>query len=154
VKTPILRVGGNLLTSLQEDLSDEEFLAFQTDLARMVVETDASGVVIDITALDVVDSFMARVINETAHTVSLLGAIAVICGMQPAVALTLVEMGRDLIDVETTLNLDQAMEQLERRIDIRRDAAGGGEEGERVEQTYSGIASGEQGGSPAEREAA
>ncbi len=119
MKVPILQLRGVLLTSLQPELTDEEILGFQDDLARRVAATDANGVVIDITALDVVDSFIARVINETARMARFLGAEVVVCGMQPAVALTLIEMGRELIEVETALNLDQAMENLQRRIASR-----------------------------------
>lgn len=116
MKIPILRLKGILLASIQEDLSDEDALGFQRDVLSRVEETDARGVVIDITVLDVVDSFMARVLNDTAHMARLMGAHVVICGMQPAVALTLVEMGRELIDVETVLNLDQGMEEIEKVI--------------------------------------
>ena len=65
------------------------------------------------TALDVVDSFMARVLNDTANMVRLVGAKAVVCGMQPSVALTLIEMGREVVGVETALNLDQAVDRLD-----------------------------------------
>ena len=94
------------------DLTDQDALDFQADLLQRTAETEAKGIILDITALSVVDSFMARVLNETARMVLLLGAKIVICGMQPAVALTLTEMGRELIDVETALDLDQAMAKL------------------------------------------
>jgi len=84
-----------------------------------VTDTEAKGVVIDITAMEVVDSFMARVLNETASMVRFLGAEAVMCGMQPSVALTLIEMGRELVGVETALNLDQALERIRELIDER-----------------------------------
>ena len=84
-----------------------------------MAETEAKGIVVDITSLGVVDSFMARVLNETARMVLLLGAEVVICGMQPAVALTLTEMGRELIGVETAFDLDQGLEKLERLIEER-----------------------------------
>jgi rsbT antagonist protein RsbS len=116
VRIPILRLKGILLTSIQVDLTDEDALGFQRDMLSRVNETEANGVVIDITALDVVDSFMARVLNDTAHMARLLGAQVVICGMRPAVALTLVEMGRELVDVETVLNLDQGMGKIEQLI--------------------------------------
>ncbi len=112
MKIPILRLKDFLLTSIQVDLTDEDALEFQEDVLKKVTETEANGIVIDITALDVVDSFMARVLNETATMVKLLGTEAVICGMQPAVALTLVEMGRELVEVETALNLDHGFDKL------------------------------------------
>ena len=112
MKIPILNLRDFLLTSIQVDLTDQDALEFQTDLLQRTAETEAKGIILDITALNVVDSFMARVLNETARMVLLLGAKIVICGMQPAVALTLTEMGRELIDVETALDLDQAMAKL------------------------------------------
>lgn len=113
MKVPVLRLKDTLLTSLQMDLIDQEMLDFQSELLRTLVKTRASGVVIDITALDIVDSFMARLLNDTANMVRLLGADVVLCGMQPQVALTLVEMGRELIGVETALNLEQGLEKLQ-----------------------------------------
>ena len=120
---PILRLKDLLLTSIQVDLTDQEALEFQSDVLEMVSHTDAQGIVIDITALDVVDSFMARVLNDTARMVQMLGAEVVLSGMQPMVALTLTEMGRELVGVETALNLDQGLEKLQRLIQER----GGGD---------------------------
>ena len=119
MKIPILKLKDILITSIQIDLTDEEAIVFQTDILTKVSETDAEGLVIDITALDVVDSFMARVLNNTATMVRLLGAEVVLCGMQPSVALTLIEMGRELIGVETALNLDQAVEKINELIKSR-----------------------------------
>lgn len=119
MKIPILKLKDILITSIQIDLTDEEAILFQTDVLAKVSETDAKGVVIDITALDVVDSFMARVLNNTATMVRLLGAEVVLCGMQPSVALTLIEMGRELIGVETALNLDQAVDKIKELIKSR-----------------------------------
>jgi len=120
MKIPILKLKDLLLTSIQVDLTDQEALDFQADVLRMVSKTEAQGIVIDITALDVVDSFMARVLNDTARMVQMLGADVVICGMQPMVALALTEMGRELTGVETALNLDQGLEKLQ-RLTARRD---------------------------------
>ena len=120
MKVPILRLKNILLTSIQIDLTDHDALEFQSDVLGAVTDTDAQGIIIDITALDVVDSFLARVLNETASMTRLLGAEAVITGMQPSVALTLIEMGRELIDVETALNLDQGMAKLQSLIKERR----------------------------------
>ncbi len=119
MRIPILRLENILLTSIQVDLTDQDALEFQADVLRVVKDTEARGIVVDITALNVVDSFMARVINDTAAMVQLLGTEAVVCGMQPAVALTLVEMGRELVGVETALNLDQGVEKLHRLIKER-----------------------------------
>ncbi len=119
MKIPILRLGSILLASIQLDLTDQDALEFQADMLRMVTETDANGVVIDITALDVVDSFLAQAFNDTANMVQLLGAEVVLCGMQPDVAVTLVEMGRQLIGVDTALNLDRGIEKLQLRLEAR-----------------------------------
>ncbi|MEE2897097.1 MAG: STAS domain-containing protein [Gemmatimonadota bacterium] len=113
MRIPILKLKDTLLASIQTDLSDEDALQFQQDLVERSRDTEAAGVVIDITALDVVDSFMARVLNDTANMVRLVGSETVVCGMQPAVALTLIEMGRELVGVETALNLDQAVDRLD-----------------------------------------
>ena len=117
MKIPILRLGDILLTSIQIDLTDQDALDFQADALEMVAQTEAQGLVIDISALDVVDSFIARVLNDTANMVRILGAEVVISGMQPLVALALMEMGRTLIGVETALNLEQGVEKLQRLIE-------------------------------------
>lgn len=122
MKIPILRLGRILLTSIQVDLADVDAMQFQTDLVRKIAEIEALGVAIDITSLEVVDSFMARVINDTASMARLLGAEVVICGVQPFVAMTLVEMGRDLIGADCTFNLDQGLRMLKVRIASRGDA--------------------------------
>ncbi len=122
MKIPILRLKDVLLTSIQVDLTDQDALDFQTDVLRVVSETEAQGIVIDITAMDVVDSFMARVLNDTARMVQMLGAEVVLCGMQPMVALALTEMGRELTGVETALNLDRGLEKLNQLIRERGDS--------------------------------
>jgi|SaaInl4_150m_RNA_FD_contig_21_148310_length_892_multi_5_in_0_out_0_2 rsbT antagonist protein RsbS len=116
MKIPILKLGQVLLTSVQIDMTDQDALDFQDAVLTRVQETDAKGVVIDITGLDVVDSFLARVFNDTAQMVRLLGAEVVVCGIRPAVALTLIEMGRELIGVETALNLELGIEKLNQLI--------------------------------------
>ncbi|EGW23323.1 STAS domain-containing protein [Methylobacter tundripaludum] len=122
MKIPILRLGRILLSSIQVDLTDADAMQFQDDLVNKIAEIEALGIVIDITSLEVVDSFMARVINDTAGMARLLGAEVVICGVQPYVAMTLVEMGRDLIGVDCTFNLDQGLEIIKARIEMRGDA--------------------------------
>ena len=117
MRIPILRLRNILLASLQVDLTDDDIVDFQGDLLKMTAEIDADGAVIDITAMDVVDSFMARVLNDTATMVHLLGTPVVITGMQPAVAISLIEMGRELIGVQTALDLDQGIAMVERLIE-------------------------------------
>ena len=123
MKIPILRLGRILLTSIQVDLVDSDAMQFQYDLLTKIAEIEALGVAIDITSLDVVDSFMARVINDTADMARLLGAEVVICGIQPFVAMTLVEMGRELIGANCTFNLDQGLKVLKSRIALRGDVS-------------------------------
>jgi rsbT antagonist protein RsbS len=112
MKIPILQLGDILLTSVQIDLTDQAALNFQHELLARVQSTNATGVVMDVTALEVVDSYLARVFNDTAQMVRLMGARVVLCGIRPAVALTLVEMGRELLGVETALNLDAGLAML------------------------------------------
>lgn len=121
MKIPILRLGRILLVSIQEDLTDADTMQFQSDVVKKIAETEALGIVIDITALDVVDSFMARVINDTVSMARLLGAEVIICGVQPFVAMTLVEMGRDLIGADCAFNLDQGLKMIQARIAERGD---------------------------------
>lgn len=123
MKIPILKLKGILLSSIQVDLTDHDALEFQEDVLAKIRGTDAKGLIIDITGLDIVDSYLARILNETAHMAQLLGTETVICGMHPSVALTLIEMGRELVGVESALNLDQAMDRVERKI-ARRMGAG------------------------------
>jgi rsbT antagonist protein RsbS len=119
MKIPFLRLGDILLTSIQVDLTDEDILQFQQDALNSIKDREAQGIVIDITSLEVVDSFMARAINETASMARLLGAEVVVCGIQPSVALTLVEMGRGLIGVKSTFNLEQGLQEVRRLIQQR-----------------------------------
>lgn len=118
---PILRLGRILLASIHVDLSDTDAVQFQDDVVRKIAEIEAQGIVIDITALGVVDSYMARVINDTASMARLLGAEVIICGFQPYVAMTLVEMGRGLIGADCVFNLEQGLARLKARIKLRGD---------------------------------
>ena len=123
MRIPILRLGDILLTSIQVDLTDAEVMQFQTDVLHAIADIEARGLVIEITALEVVDSFMARTINDTANMAQMIGAEVVVCGMRPAVALTLIEMGRGLIGVETTFNLNEGLARLNKRIAQRGDSS-------------------------------
>lgn len=121
MRIAIPRLGRILLVAIQQDLSDDEALEFQSNLLSTIAEIESLGVVVDISALDVVDSFMARVINDTASMARLLGAEVIVCGIQPFVALTLVEMGRGLLGADCTFNLEQGLKTLQRRIASRGD---------------------------------
>jgi rsbT antagonist protein RsbS len=124
---PLLRLNARtLIVPLHADVNDDGVLEFQGQLTQRVAEQQVLGVVIDVSALDVVDSYMARVLNDTARMLRLLGASVVVCGIQPAVALTLVEMGRNLVDVATAFNLERALVRLTELMDTadRRDGTG------------------------------
>jgi rsbT antagonist protein RsbS len=121
MKIAIPRLGRILLCAIQQDLSDDGALEFQSNLLSTIADIEALGVVIDISALDVVDSFMARVINDTTSMARLLGAEVIVCGIQPFVALTLVEMGQGLLGEDCTFNLEQGLATLQARISLRGD---------------------------------
>lgn len=113
-KIPILKVEGILIASIQVALDDRSVEGFQQDLLGRVGEDDARGVVIDITSVDVVDSFMARTLNDIAIAVHLLGARLALVGIQPAVALTLVNMGLTIPNALTALDLERGLRLLKR----------------------------------------
>lgn len=107
-RIPILRIGDALLVSIQVDLQDQIALQLQEDLADRIVETGARGVVIDISGLEIVDSFIGRTLSTIASISRVLGAETVVVGMRPAVAITLVELGLHLDGVRTALSVERA----------------------------------------------
>lgn len=109
-----MRMGSDLLVTLQGDLGDLAVEALERDVTREVARTLAHGILIDVSGLDVVDSFVARVLARLVRMVRLLGADAAIVGIRPAVAITLVELGASLSDVTTVLNAEQGMARLRR----------------------------------------
>ena len=109
---PILALGDVLLVSIQVDLHDRLALQLQDDLTERIARTGATGVIIDISVLDTVDSFMARMLANVAAMARLLDADAVLAGMQPAVAMTLVELGLSLPGIRTALNVDAGLRAL------------------------------------------
>lgn len=131
---PVMKVRDNLLVSIQVDMTDEMAIQLQQDILSRVVETGVGGVLIDISALDMVDSFLARAFSETARMVAMMDAVVVIVGMQPAIALTLVELGLELKDVHTALNVDSGVELLE---SIKRKSSEGAVDGQRDHHTDS-----------------
>jgi rsbT antagonist protein RsbS len=112
MKIPILRRGEILLTSLQEDLTDRDIIDLQEDLLDMIGRTGSKGLVIDVTSLESIDSYLSKVLSETAAMVGALGCDVVISGIQPKVALTLLEMGSSIINVKTALDLEQGIDRL------------------------------------------
>ena len=111
-KIPILRMGEYLLVTIQVDMHDRLALALQDDLTQMISQTEARGVLIDISSLEIVDSFIGRMLANIAAMSRVLDAVTVVVGMQPAVAITLVELGLSLSGVRTALNVDAGMELL------------------------------------------
>lgn len=111
-RIPILRIGDILLVSIQVDLQDHVAMALQEDLAERIVESSANGVLIDISALEIVDSFIGRMINTIASVSRVLDAETVVVGMRPAVAITLVELGLSLTGVRTALDVDRGLAML------------------------------------------
>ncbi|AXB41633.1 STAS domain-containing protein [Amycolatopsis albispora] len=109
---PLLRLGDILLGGLLSDLDDATALRFTDELTTRISEERIRGVIIDISRLEVIDSFVARVLMQLAHTGRLLGARMIVAGMRPAVAITLSELGLQLTGVQTALNPEQAMELL------------------------------------------
>ena len=112
---PILRVADNLLVTVQTELHDQVAEAFQEDLLAAIEKTGAAGLLVDVTALDVVDSYVARVLADTAKMARLMGTETVIVGIRPEVAATLVRMGYMMTGVRTALNVDEGLALLPRR---------------------------------------
>ena len=108
-RIPILRMGRALLVTIQIDLQDQVALALQDDLSAMIERTGANGVLIDISALEIVDSFVGRMLASISGIASVLDATVVVVGMQPAVAITLVELGVSLQGVRTALNVERGI---------------------------------------------
>lgn len=117
-RIPILKMGQFLLVTIQVDLYDRLALDLEADLVRMVSKTGAKGILIDISAVSIVDSFMGRIIGNIGVMSKLLDAETVVVGMQPAVAITLVELGLPLKGVYTALNVEKGMELLRSKIQV------------------------------------
>jgi rsbT antagonist protein RsbS len=118
-RIPILRMGEFLLVTIQVDMHDQLALTLQDDLTQRISQTGARGVLIDISSLDVVDSFIGRMLASIATMSRLLNAQTVVVGMQPAVAITLVELGLQLHGVRTALDVERGMELLRRAVQKR-----------------------------------
>jgi rsbT antagonist protein RsbS len=118
-RIPILRMGQFLLVTIQVDLYDRLALDLEADLVKMVSKTGANGILIDISAVSIVDSFMGRIIGNIGTMSKLLDAETVVVGMQPAVAITLVELGLPLKGVFTALDVEKGMDLLKSRIQVQ-----------------------------------
>jgi rsbT antagonist protein RsbS len=113
-RIPILKMGETLLVSIQVDMHDQLALQLQDDLTQQIAATGARGVLIDISALEMVDSFIGRMIGNTAAMSRVLDAVTVVVGMRPAVAITLVELGLSLPGVRTALDVEKGLALLAR----------------------------------------
>ncbi|HEX4352022.1 MAG TPA: STAS domain-containing protein [Polyangiales bacterium] len=116
MRVPVLKQGDVLIASIQDVLTDEDLTRLRDELADKVGRFRAKGVIVDVTALDVLDSFASRVLRGMAHTTRLRGAETVVVGIQPDVAFSMVQLGLTLEGVSTALDLDDGLELLERRL--------------------------------------
>jgi rsbT antagonist protein RsbS len=126
-RIPVLKLGELLLVTIQVDMHDRLALALQDDLTKMIARTGARGVLIDISSLEVVDSFIGRMLANIASMSKILDAYTVVVGMRPAVAITLVELGLSLHGVATALNVEKGMAVLRSALRAEEEAVGGRE---------------------------
>lgn len=115
-KIPILKMGEYLLVTIQVDLYDRLALNLESDLVNMINKNSSKGVLIDISAVNIVDSFMGRILGNIAQMSKILDAHTVVVGMQPAVAITLIELGLPLSGVHTALNVEKGMDLLHKKL--------------------------------------
>ena len=115
-KIPILKMGQFLLVTVQVDLYDRLALGLESDLVAMINKYESKGVLIDISSVNIVDSFMGRILGNIAQMSRILDAHTVVVGMQPAVAITLIELGLPMIGVHTSLNVEKGMELLKDKL--------------------------------------
>ncbi len=127
-RIPILKMGNYLLVTIQVDMHDRLATALEEDLTAKIVSARAKGVLIDISALEIVDSFIGRMLDNIAAVSRILDADTVVVGMRPAVAITLVELGLSLSGVKTALNVERGMDMIRRRLDQAETVDADGEE--------------------------
>ena len=120
-RIPILKFGGALIVTIQVDMHDRLALALEEDLTAKIVSTRARGVLIEISALEIVDSFIGRMLDNIAAVSRILDAETVVVGMRPAVAITLVELGLTLAGIKTALNVERGMALIQARLDSGRE---------------------------------
>ena len=118
-KVPILKIGNILIISLQVELHDKIVLNVQEDILQKVYENSAKGLIIDMSAIEVIDSFMGKILSDTAAMARIMGAETVLVGIQPEIAITLQELGLKLKGVHTTLNLEEGMKLLQNIREMR-----------------------------------
>lgn len=115
-RIPIIKIGNFLIVSIQVDMHDKLAIQLQSQILEEIEKTGAKGVLIDISVLEMVDSFIGRMLSGMASMASIMDAAVVIVGMQPAVAITLVELGLEMPGVDTALNMEKGIQMLEMRI--------------------------------------
>ncbi len=115
-RIPILQMGRALLITIQVDMHDSLAMALEEDLTTKIASTNAKGVLIDISSLEIVDSFIGRMLDNIAAVSRMMDAETVVVGMRPAVAITLVELGLSLSGVKTALNVDRGMSLIQKRL--------------------------------------
>tara|TARA_B110001454_G_C12723002_1_gene435617 strand:- start:7766 stop:8200 length:435 start_codon:yes stop_codon:yes gene_type:complete len=120
-RIPILKMGSFLLVTIQVDMHDQLAMTLQDDLTNKIIDTSAKAVLIDISSLDIVDSFIGRMLAGIAGMAKILDAQTVVVGMQPAVAITLVELGLSLDGIKTALNVDRGMALLRKSLELSND---------------------------------
>lgn len=128
LRIPILKIGDALIASIQTELHDASAVQFKDDLLEKIHTTKARSVIIDLTAIDVVDSFIGRLIADVAAMAGLMGTRVVLTGLQPAVAITLVELGLELPHVQTALNLEKGLALVQAKTLSRQEDATDGSE--------------------------
>ena len=125
IRIPILQIENFLVASIQVALHDRSAVQFRDDLLQRIFETKAKGLIIDLTAVDIVDSFIGRLIGDVAEMAALMGTRVVVSGLQPAVAITLTELGLELPGVITALNLEKGIAVLRRQVSQDEEVEGG-----------------------------
>ena len=131
-RIPILKLGETLLVTIQVDFHDRVALALQEDLCAKIVTANAKGVLVDISALEMVDSFMGRVLGNIAKTSRLLDCHTVLVGMQPAIAITITELGITLTGIHTALTAEDGMELLQKLIKTKSKSGAGKNNGSKI----------------------
>ena len=126
-RIPILKFGHALLVTIQVDMHDRLATALEEDLTTKIVSANAKGVLIDISALEIVDSFIGRLLDNFAAGSRILDADTVVVGMRPAVAITLVELGLSLTGVKTALNVERGMAMIQQRLETASESSDGGD---------------------------
>jgi rsbT antagonist protein RsbS len=132
-RIPIIKIGDILLVSVQIDMYDQLALDLEKDLIQMVDKYESKGVLIDISAVFMVDSFMGRILGNIAAMSKVMDAISIVVGMQPAVAITLVELGMPLHGIHTALNVEKGMELLQRQVTSNRETETEADDDEHLE---------------------